>query len=315
MWSTPADRLAISPRQLFVAYHFALTGLTLYGASLGGSFPLKKAPILGVLPLAAVFAAHTVVTNWSLALLEVAIYQELRIMVTPVTVLFNFLMYRKTISVKSMIALTVVCGGIGLTVYSDTMTKAALKAAAEASAEEGQRFSLTRFLARAAIALEGDGSTRSLKNGPLGYIAGMGGVALAALYTIWVGAFLPKFQLTPMQLLTWQAPLGSMLLLISVPFMDTVPVWADITAHEWTLLVVSGLCAVLLNVSQFFIVAGSSALSSSVVGHGKTCMVVAVGWFMATSAISLGSGVGILFALAGIIAYAAVGLRETPPKK
>ncbi len=297
--------------QLFVAYHFALTGLTLYGASLIGAFEPKAAPILGVLPLAATFAAHTVITNWSLALLEVAIYQELRILVTPATVALNYIMYRKGITWQSMLALVVVCGGIAITVYSDTMHKLALKEAAlaGAGAATGKVDRLVRLFTRADTS-----DVQSLKNTPIGYLCGMGGVFLAALYTIWVGAFLPKFSLSPMQLLTWQAPLGSLLLLISSPFMDTLPVWSNITSYEWTLLVISGLCAVLINVSQFFIVAGSSALSSSVVGHAKTAMVVIFGAITA-GGIAFGAASGIFIAMLGIIAYSAIGMREAAAAK
>jgi hypothetical protein len=53
---------------LFVAYHFCLTSLTLLIASSRpvGAFERKAVPLLSILPLAVVFAGHTVITNWSL---------------------------------------------------------------------------------------------------------------------------------------------------------------------------------------------------------------------------------------------------------
>lgn len=53
---------------LFVAYHFALTGLTLHiaSSSLLNAFERKDIPALSIAPLVIVFAAHTVVTNASL---------------------------------------------------------------------------------------------------------------------------------------------------------------------------------------------------------------------------------------------------------
>ncbi|KAK4703279.1 hypothetical protein P7C70_g2938, partial [Phenoliferia sp. Uapishka_3] len=280
---------------LFVAYHFFLTGCTLQLAAVAKAFEARSAPLFEILPLASVFAMHTVVTNWSLALLEVVLYQEMRILITPATVLINYIAYRKTISWQSLLALVVVCLGISLTIFSDTRQKQAIAAAAQASTIDSRLY-------RRGFEFE--------KNGIVGYSFGLGGVLLSAWYTIGMAVYMTRFQMSALQLLHNLAPLGCILLLFAVPFLDTLPIWQDVTSHEWTLLGVSGLCAVLINVSQFFIVAGSSALSSTVVGHGKTIAIVAVGWLTATSSISLGSGFGILLAVGGIVSYGVVGLRQ-----
>ncbi|KAL8278308.1 hypothetical protein RQP46_009200 [Phenoliferia psychrophenolica] len=287
-----SGRLSTSPI-LFVAFHFFLTASTLQLSAFSGAFEAKRAPLFAILPLALIFATHTVVTNWSLALLEVVLYQEMRILITPVTVLINFLAYRKTISPQALAALFLVCIGISVTVYSDTRQKVAIAAAKVATLE-------TDPLARRALQFE--------KNGFIGYAFGMGGVILSAWYTIWMAVYMKRLQVSAMQLLHNLAPLGCALLLATVPFLDTLPDWGAVTAHEWTLVAISGMCAVLINVSQFYIVAGSSALSSTVVGHSKTLAIVTVGWVTATSAISLGSGTGVLLALTGIVAYGAIGL-------
>lgn len=298
---------------LFVAYHFFLTSATLHIASSSfvGAFERKISPLVQLLPLAFVFAGHTVVTNWSLALLEVAIYQEIRILVTPMTVIINFVAYKKTISWQSLFALFVVCTGIGLTVYSDTLQKLARQQAlAEATSSDITTRTLHYYISRSLHTIRATG-IHSLKNSPIGYFFGMGGVFLSALYTVWMGVYLKKLQVTSMQLLHVQAPLGCVLLLIMTPFLDIAPIWRDITSYEYLLLIISGLCAVLINMSQFFIVAGSSALSSTVVGHFKTVLIVSVGWVMATSSMTLGSGTGILIAIVGIFGYSAIGLRES----
>ena len=60
--------------------------------------------------------------------------------------------------------------------------------------------------------------------------------------------------------------------------------------------------AALINISQFFIVAGSGAVSSTVVGHLKTCLIVALGWISSGRKASDRGILGILMAIAGIIA-------------
>ena len=60
--------------------------------------------------------------------------------------------------------------------------------------------------------------------------------------------------------------------------------------------------ASLINISQFFIVAGAGPVSSTVVGHLKTCSIVALGWtFSGRRANDMGV-FGILMAISGIIA-------------
>jgi solute carrier family 35 protein E3 len=69
------------------------------------------------------------------------------------------------------------------------------------------------------------------------------------------------------------------------------------------MVLLSGLLAAILNISQFFIVARTGAVSSTVVGHVKTCLIVALGWV--TSGRGLGDGGvvgGVVVAVGGIIA-------------
>ena len=60
--------------------------------------------------------------------------------------------------------------------------------------------------------------------------------------------------------------------------------------------------ASLINISQFFIIAGAGAVSSTVVGHLKTCAIVALGWATSGRKGSDRSVFGILMAISGILA-------------
>jgi solute carrier family 35 protein E3 len=64
----------------------------------------------------------------------------------------------------------------------------------------------------------------------------------------------------------------------------------------------SGILACLINLSQFLIINEAGPVSSTVVGHSKTCLIIAFGWFHSGKSLSDGSLVGILMALGGIIA-------------
>ena len=68
------------------------------------------------------------------------------------------------------------------------------------------------------------------------------------------------------------------------------------------------MCACAINVSQFFIVNGTGPVASTVVGHLKTCSIVALGWIVSGRSVGDRSILGILMALAGIISYTMVML-------
>ena len=65
----------------------------------------------------------------------------------------------------------------------------------------------------------------------------------------------------------------------------------------------SGLCACLLNLSQFAIIAGAGPVASTVVGHSKTVTIVTLGWIWSGSGISGYSALGVVIAIGGVVLY------------
>ena len=60
--------------------------------------------------------------------------------------------------------------------------------------------------------------------------------------------------------------------------------------------------ASLINISQFYLVAGAGPVSSTVVGHVKTCSIVALGWATSGRKVNDRSVFGIVVAISGILA-------------
>ena len=56
--------------------------------------------------------------------------------------------------------------------------------------------------------------------------------------------------------------------------------------------------------------AQTGPVSSTVVGHLKTCTIVALGWIMSGRAIGDKSIIGVLIAIGGIVAYSVVMLNH-----
>lgn len=65
----------------------------------------------------------------------------------------------------------------------------------------------------------------------------------------------------------------------------------------------SGVLASLINISQFYIVAQTGPVSSTVVGHVKTCTIVALGWALSGRDINEKSVAGVFIAVGGIILW------------
>lgn len=56
----------------------------------------------------------------------------------------------------------------------------------------------------------------------------------------------------------------------------------------------------LINISQFFIIASTGPVTSTVVGHTKTCIIVLLSWASSGRTATDMSVLGLLVALAGI---------------
>ena len=68
-------------------------------------------------------------------------------------------------------------------------------------------------------------------------------------------------------------------------------------------LMQSGVLACLITSSQFIIVNEAGPVSSTIVGHFKTCLIVTLGWIYSGKPFRDGSLVGIVLAIGGIISY------------
>lgn len=59
----------------------------------------------------------------------------------------------------------------------------------------------------------------------------------------------------------------------------------------------------LINVSQFYIITHAGPVSSTVVGHLKTVLIIGLGWIVKREAVGPESALGIGLAVVGIIGY------------
>jgi solute carrier family 35, member E3 len=274
----------------FAAFHFSVTGATLYAISRPSMaiFAPCRARIFDMMPLALAMCMNVILPNLSLAFSTVAFYQIVRVLLTPLVAGINFIVYEIRVPKKAVWTLAPICVGVALVSYYDT--KSVEGAHVKSTSTAGVAFAFA-------------------------------GVIASSFYTVWIGNYQKKFDMSSMQLLFNQAPISAFLLLYVIPFTDQPPVWSEVPVYKWKLIAMvrvlaflnldaslsadtpkSGVLASLINISQFYIVAGAGAVSSTVVGHIKTCSIVALGWAMSGRKACDRSLFGIVLAISGILA-------------
>ena len=106
-------------------------------------------------------------------------------------------------------------------------------------------------------------------------------------------------------------------MLYVIPFSDDVTAWSTTPLATWILILLvsisnialcsqltklqSGFLACLLNLSQFIIIDEAGAVSSTIVGHFKSCVGILLGWIYSGKSLKDGSVFGIVLAIGGII--------------
>ncbi|GIZ44368.1 hypothetical protein CKM354_000756600 [Cercospora kikuchii] len=265
----------------FAAFHFFITFLLLYLVSRPAInlFPAKKLDTYTLLPLAAAMIFNVVLPNASLAYSSIQFYQVARVLLTPCVAGLNFVLYQQRIPRLAAWTLVPVCVGVAVVSYYDTMGKST-GTSARGGKKEVQIQTTTR---------------------PLGVFFAITGVVASSLYTVWIKFYHGKLECSSMQLLMNQAPISVVMMLYVIPFADDVTVWRDVGGGVYGLIGVSGLLACLINLSQFVIINEAGPVSSTVVGHFKTCLVIAMGWMVSGKSLTDGSLLGIALAVGGII--------------
>ncbi|KAI5250393.1 TPT-domain-containing protein [Aureobasidium subglaciale] len=267
IFDDPAFR---SAQVSFATFHFLVTFATLHTVSSSrfAFFERKRAALRDILPLAAAMCLNVILPNLSLAYSSITFYQTARVLLTPITAFLNYVLYQKTIPRQAVCALLPVCAGVAMVTYFDVRPGAATKG--------------TSFY---------------------GVVFALSGVLMSGIYTCWIGHYHQKLQMSSLQLLHNQSLLGGVLLIYLIPFVDTLPVFSEVSLHRWIMIMLSGLCACLLNLSQFAIIAGAGPVASTVVGHSKTVTIVTLGWIWSGSVISGYSILGVGVAVGGVILY------------
>ncbi|XP_076159324.1 solute carrier family 35 member E3 [Alosa pseudoharengus] len=260
------------PNMTLTLVHFVVTWLGLYVCQKMDIFAPKSLRPSKVILLALSFCGFVAFTNLSLQNNTIGTYQLAKAMTTPVIIVIQTVYYRKTFSTKIKLTLVPITLGVILNSYYDV------------------RFNL------------------------MGMVFATLGVLVTSLYQVWVGAKQHELQVNSMQLLYYQAPMSSAFLLPLLPFFEPLTgeggIFGPWSLQALAMVLLSGLIAFLVNLSIYWIIGNTSAVTYNMFGHFKFCITLLGGYVLFQDPLSLNQGLGIACTLVGILSYTHFKLAE-----
>lgn len=215
--------------------------------------------------------------NLSLGFNSVGFYQMTKLAIIPCTVFLETVFFKKNFSRSIQSSLAVLLIGVGIATVTDLQLNA-----------------LGSFLSFLAV-------------------------ITTCVAQIMTNTIQKKFKVSSTQLLYQSSPYQAATLLISGPFLDKLLTNQDVFTFKYTtqvlmFIIISCLIAVSVNFSTFLVIGKTSPVTYQVLGHLKTCLVLAFGYILLHDPFSWRNILGILIALVGMILYSYYCTRETQKK-
>uniref|UniRef100_A0A7S0S9T5 Sugar phosphate transporter domain-containing protein n=1 Tax=Mantoniella antarctica TaxID=81844 RepID=A0A7S0S9T5_9CHLO len=213
--------------------------------------------------------------NLSLGFNSVGFYQMTKLAIIPCTVFIQTSFYGKVFSTRVKACLGVLLGGVAIATITDLQLNA------------------------------------------LGATLSFCAVVTTCVSQIWTNTMQKQYGITSTQLLFAASPfMAATLSIIAVPLDNALvggtPIDFEYTTAVTCVAILSCLIAVAVNFSTFLVIGKCDAVTYQVLGHLKTMLVLAFGFFMLNNPASMRNIGGILCALLGMMAY---GYCENLDKK
>ncbi|XP_044484179.1 UDP-xylose transporter 3-like isoform X2 [Mangifera indica] len=204
--------------------------------------------------------------NLSLGFNSVGFYQMTKLAIIPCTVLLETLFFRKRFSRSIQFSLAILLVGVGIATVTDLQLNA------------------------------------------LGSVLSLLAVITTCVAQIMTNTIQKKFKVSSTQLLYQSCPYQAMTLFIVGPFLDGLLTNQNVFAFKYTpqvlfFVVLSCLISVSVNFSTFLVIGKTSPVTYQVLGHLKTCLVLAFGYVLLHDPFSWRNILGILIAVVGMVIY------------
>ncbi|KAK1661866.1 hypothetical protein QYE76_050025 [Lolium multiflorum] len=214
--------------------------------------------------------------NLSLGFNSVGFYQMTKLAIIPCTVILETLFFRKKFSRYIQLSLSVLLFGVGVATVTDLQLNA------------------------------------------MGSVLSLLAIVTTCIAQIMTNTIQKKFKVSSTQLLYQSCPYQALTLFVVGPFLDGFLTNKNVFAFDYTpqvlfFIVLSCLISVSVNFSTFLVIGKTSPVTYQVLGHLKTCLVLAFGYVLLHDPFSWRNILGILIAVIGMGLYSYFCTRETKP--
>ncbi|KAL7214641.1 hypothetical protein ACSBR1_026935 [Camellia fascicularis] len=215
--------------------------------------------------------------NLSLGFNSIGFYQMTKLAIIPCTVFLESLFLAKKFSRGIQMSLVILLLGVGIATVTD------------------------------------------LQLNVLGSILSLLAVVTTCVAQIMTNTIQKKFMVSSTQLLYQSCPYQAMTLFIVGPFLDRLLTNQNVFAFKYTsqvlvFIVLSCLISVSVNFSTFLVIGKTSPVTYQVLGHLKTCLVLAFGYVLLHDPFSWRNIFGIVVAMVGMVLYSYYCILESQQK-
>jgi solute carrier family 35 protein E3 len=215
--------------------------------------------------------------NLNLAWNSVGFYQISKLACIPLTLLLEYLMNGKKASQNVQLSLVVILLGVGVATVSD------------------------------------------IEMNMIGSIFATIAIIFTTLAQIYTSTRQKELGLDALQLLHQSGPFISMGMMMSIPFLDNV--WTaphnkrPLVQFEWDmgtigLIMVTCIFALMVNVTNYYVIGKTSPVTYQVVGHFKTILILVLGYVAFSQQVNYTNLFGVSVAVVGMILYGEIKRRE-----
>ncbi|PSR86232.1 Triose-phosphate transporter domain protein [Actinidia chinensis var. chinensis] len=248
------------------SWHLLVTFCSLHVALLMKLFEHKPFDSRAVMGFGILNGTSIGLLNLSLGFNSVGFYQMTKLAIIPCTVLLETVFFRKQFSRNVQFSLAILLLGVGIATVTD------------------------------------------LQLNVLGCVLSLLAVVTTCVAQIMTNTIQKKFKVSSTQLLYQSCPYQAITLFITGPFVDGLLTNQNVFAFKYTRLVLvfivlSCLISVSVNFSTFLVIGKTSPVTYQVLGHLKTCLVLAFGYGLLHDPFSWRNIIGILVAVVGMILY------------
>lgn len=251
--------------------HFAFTTVGTRVMLMMNMFSYNPAPLSGILPVAMGSLLSVAFMNLNLSYNSVGFYQLSKLVCIPFTLFVQYIAYKQSVSRMVKLTLVPIIAGVGYATIYD------------------------------------------LNLNPVGLVFATCAVVATALSQIFTNTYQKSLDCNALQLLYHTSPYITVGMLAMCPFFDDLN---TLSVFEYTTpvvihIVISCVFALGVNITNYLVLGKTSPLTYQVLGHLKTILILILGFLLFNKEPDWRNIIGIVIAMAGVIAYTEVRRQES----